>query len=957
MRPFLRSFLTAAIVVCSAVQGQAQFSLGGSPRTFEPQFDQTPIVSVTMPPFDVAAMIAEDDTMNGKGLRPFRFGYNHLVSIDPQNSGSWITLSNGDRIWRLLIQSPDAFSINLGFSYFNLPVDAKMYVFSTDRQTVYGAFTHQNNNADNVFATDLVPGSAIIVEYFEPAHVSGQGGFVINRVTHAYHDVFGVLNSTRGFGDAGNCQFNSVCSLSAGWEEQIRSSVMLVSGGNGFCSGALINNTANDGKPYVLTADHCMDNGVASYVFRFRWESKTCPNPTSAPLPRSTSNPSGYFSYTGAILRASNAGSDFALLEMTGIPGNQFAPNDTVYFSGWNRNNTAASAAYGIHHPSGDIKKFSIANNATISSTYAGASCWRVGTWTSGCTEPGSSGSPLYDENKRIVGQLFGGPSYCGAPTSQLNDYYGKLATSWNGTQSSNRLKDWLDPLNAAPNTLDGFDPLTPQFTIDASPNQVISPAAGSSTCSNTISPEIKIRNAGATALTSLTIVYRANTGAWSNYNWTGNLNYNATANVVLPPIGGYADGNVTLTFKTSSPNAQIDQNTSNDSIQVSFTKLVTRDALPQSISSPAANYQSCVGSINPVFNLKNQGCDPLTSLTVLYRIDNNPNQNYTWTGNLSNGANVNVTLPVINGISAGSHTLTISMSNPNGSADQNTSNDQIVTSFSIVSATNPVAAPQFNGFEGSAFPGQGFSVINPNANNTWIRALNASGFGVSTASTRIDNFTSGAAGSGQSDYLLSPFLNFSNANSQLGMSFNYAYKQKTASNIDSLIVGISTNCGETWNTLWAKGGSSLSTTPGTSSVAFSPTPGQWASQQISLSAYTGQSDILIRFQAKSGGGNNIWLDDINIANNPLSMVENELPEFVLFPNPAENTITLTVKEPLSQATFNIRDIRGRIVQSFRLPENNATSYQIALDQLSNGIYITELQTVKGLFTQKLIIK
>ncbi|MEY4110472.1 MAG: hypothetical protein RLZZ46_827, partial [Bacteroidota bacterium] len=174
-----------------------------------------------MPPFDVAAMIAEDDTMNGKGLRPFRFGYNHLVSIDPQNSGSWITLSNGDRIWRLLIQSPDAFSINLGFSYFNLPVDAKMYVFSTDRQTVYGAFTHQNNNADNVFATDLVPGSAIIVEYFEPAHVSGQGGFVINRVTHAYHDVFGVLNSTRGFGDAGNCQFNSVCSLSAGWEEQI----------------------------------------------------------------------------------------------------------------------------------------------------------------------------------------------------------------------------------------------------------------------------------------------------------------------------------------------------------------------------------------------------------------------------------------------------------------------------------------------------------------------------------------------------------------------------------------------------------------------------------------------------------------------------------------------------------------------------------------------------------------
>jgi hypothetical protein len=537
-----------------------------------------------------------------------------------------------------------------------------------------------------------------------------------------------------------------------------------------------------------------------------------------------------------------------------------------------------------------------------------------------------------------------------------MNDYYGKLSTSWNGTQASTRLKDWLDPLNIAPLTLDGLNPLTPQFSLDATPNLVISPVAASTTCSTSIAPEIRIRNAGSGQLTSLTIQYRVNNGAWNNFNWTGSLNYNGTANVVLPALSGYPDGNVTFTFVTLNPNGQGDQNPGNDTLQVSFTKSISLDAQALNIIAPVANYQSCIGSITPVFSIKNLGCDLLTGLTVQYRYDNNPNQTFNWTGSLANGSSTTITLPAITGIPVGAHTLTIAVSAPNSGTDQNPVNDQITSAFTIVSAGSPVSPPIFNGFEVTGFPGQGFTLLNPNANNTWVRVINVSGYGGSIGCAKLDIFTSGSGSNGQSDFLMTPFMNFSNAGNQTEMSFNYAYKQKSAANLDSLLVAASTNCGETWTTLWSKGGSSLSTAAGTSSVAFTPTPTQWQTALINLGSYAGQSDLLVRFQAKSGGGNNLYLDDINITENALGTEEQEKAGFSLFPNPAESRITIKSAAMMAGGTINIRDTRGRLVQTVQLTQSTPKIFDFELKSMSSGVYFVELQTVNGFFTQKLLI-
>jgi hypothetical protein len=136
------------------------------------------------------------------------------------------------------------------------------------------------------------------------------------------------------------------------------------------------------------------------------------------------------------------------------------------FFAGWNRtlNNNIAGTVYGVHHPSADIKKLSWSILGVSTTTYlqnpvpGNGTHWRVTSWSDGTTtEPGSSGSPLFDPDGRIIGQLHGGYASC---TSITSDWYGKFGVSWTGGgTSATRLSNWLDPINAGATTLNGFDP------------------------------------------------------------------------------------------------------------------------------------------------------------------------------------------------------------------------------------------------------------------------------------------------------------------------------------------------------------------------------------------------------------------------------------------------------------------------------------------------------------------
>ncbi len=438
-----KQLLFVALIIFFAANNFAQISQGGKPFSFNPYNAENlnPVVPTsTMPFVDVAALQAEDLIVDQIKEIPWRFGQNIDVILNPNNSGITEILPNGDKLWRLRIYSQGAQSINLTFDNYRLPPGAKLFLYNDYHSDLIGAFTDFNNQDDRVFATTLIRGDAVTLEYYEPANVAFPGELNINRVTHGYR---GPYEYMKGLNTSGACQINVKCPTGVGWEDPNNSACMLVVGGSGFCSGAMVNNTANNGTPYVLTANHCSTgNDFSSWVFWFKWEAPTCTNPTTSPTHNSVS---------GSTLKARNAGSDFCLVQMNSTPPTSY----NVYYAGWDKSGTPPTSGMSIHHPDGDITKISPCNAMTLS-TYNSATCWKT-LWSGpACTEPGSSGSPVFDQNKRIVGQLYGGPSACGA--SQMWDYYGCFHTSWTGGgTNATRLSNWLDPGNTGATTLNGM--------------------------------------------------------------------------------------------------------------------------------------------------------------------------------------------------------------------------------------------------------------------------------------------------------------------------------------------------------------------------------------------------------------------------------------------------------------------------------------------------------------------
>lgn len=512
---------------------------------------------------DVAALKAEDALNDKTGNSPWRFGYNHATSLNMTNSGSWMTLPNGDRIWRLSIICENALTVNLTLDQVSIPEGNELYVYNPDKSFILGKFKAYHL-FEGTLGTELIPGNTAILEYYIPVRNAGQTASLnVNTVTHGYRTA-GEFQE-KAFGSSGNCNMNVNCTDGAPWVDQRNSTVMLVSGSNGFCTGALINNTMNDGKPYVLTANHCYSN-PASWIFRFNWQATACTNPGGSPT---------FTSLSGATLRARRTPSDMCLVEITGgLVGGTVPAAYNPYFSGWDNSGTIPTSTVCIHHPDGDIKKISFDDNPALISQAMGSSesnaTWTVQWDRNTTTEPGSSGSPLFDQNHRIIGQLWGG----GASCSSLNspDYYGRLANSWNptGSNSTNHLKTWLDPNNAGASVVNGYNPAGgPTTALDAAMSAT--QGVSGTICSGTVTPQVTILNSGTTTLTSATIHYGFDGSTSSTHNWTGSLNQYQSSVVTLP-AATLTSGLHTFKAIVSNPNAAADQNNVNDTTSSTFT-------------------------------------------------------------------------------------------------------------------------------------------------------------------------------------------------------------------------------------------------------------------------------------------------------------------------------------------------------------------------------------------------
>ncbi|MCD4746275.1 MAG: PKD domain-containing protein [Bacteroidales bacterium] len=459
---FFTHLLAGSLILAFSLNINAQISEGGTPQSFLEKNISDNFKTIELQKPDMNKIRLEDEEKLRTGsINPPRMGVAVPVNLDMYNSGTWTEIPDKGRVLRLKFIVEDALALGVYFDNFWLPRGSKLFVYNEDKKHLIGAFTNNNNDESALFSTEFIQGETVTLEYFEPIGITQKAVLKISQLAYAYRDIkFSLFDDDKG--GAWWCMINVACEEGDDWENQINGAArisILKPGGYYWCSGSLINNTSHDRTPYFLTASHCGEGATTSHlnqwVFYFKYQANTCQGTYSS-----------YLTITGASLKAWDhftvAGqiddSDFYLVKLNSTPPVSYDP----YYCGWDRRDIPGDSGVSIHHPAGDIKKISTYHNMISSSMWTGLPThWRL-IWSetangTSIVQGGSSGSPVFNQDKRIIGDLTGGYEY-NSCTNPSPAFYGKFYWSWDKTGNSApyRLKDWLDPTNTGEEYING---------------------------------------------------------------------------------------------------------------------------------------------------------------------------------------------------------------------------------------------------------------------------------------------------------------------------------------------------------------------------------------------------------------------------------------------------------------------------------------------------------------------
>jgi hypothetical protein len=484
-RVLLTPCIVAVLAMMSAVGPEDARARQGPPPTsfLEPLQPLTAVDMVVLPAVDVEALRAEDAATLATGVGgPARFAAPIPVSLSTASNGTWDTLADRSRIWRLRVVSPGAHSLNFECTRFVLPRGATVHFYAEAAVPVQaggmahgpaspgdpardvtagsaaptesawdGPYASADASPGGRFWTAVVPGDDALVELSVPAEAPFEPELVIGQVGHDYRGFADLARAlTAPAGKQGHCNVDVICPQGDPWRDEIRSVGCYSLGGSMICTGVLVNSHDPDHPPYFLTAGHCGVNtsNDESMVVYWNFESPTCGVLGGGSLAQHQS---------GAEWMADYSASDFSLVRLALVP----VPEFNVYYAGWDaREATTPMPTVCIHHPECEEKAISFCGTPLTTTSYLQTSVpgdgthWRLDHWDEGTTEPGSSGGALWDAEHRVIGQLHGGMASCSSITA---DWFGRLAVSWNGGgDPSSRLRDWLDPTSSGELLIDG---------------------------------------------------------------------------------------------------------------------------------------------------------------------------------------------------------------------------------------------------------------------------------------------------------------------------------------------------------------------------------------------------------------------------------------------------------------------------------------------------------------------
>lgn len=482
------------------------FSQGGEivlPKSWTLEIPINPEI-INLPPLNLEQLAAEDAVNDLDKTLPYRYGVSRSIVIDMNAYGLWTDLPEVDgKIWRAAIQSQEALNISVNFGEFYLPEGSRLQLYNDNHSDISTTYTSAQNRSNKQLGSWFIVGDIVWLEYFQPNYVTETPELEISGIIHGYRlgKLNKLLGENKGINDSGDCNYDVNCPIGNDFDvkkDQLKKAVALLNLGNGYlCSASLINNSNNDKTPFLLTSNHCLDYSDPAYwSIRFNWVS---PNPVCA-----TTEASGdiqtNFTISGAEVKANNSLSDFALVKLL----NPIPASWDVVFAGWDRSENNPLFEVGIHHPNGDIMKICRDDSGATKKDANGTKTWLIGGgnhgtgdgWEIGTTESGSSGSPLFNENGRIIGQLYAGEAFCdGVINNKDYDLYGRFGISWDsGVAPEKRLKEWLDPSNSGQLSIETLQNLlnTPDFEQEGDLKIYPNPASNIVTVQNNRYPNLK---------------------------------------------------------------------------------------------------------------------------------------------------------------------------------------------------------------------------------------------------------------------------------------------------------------------------------------------------------------------------------------------------------------------------------------------------------------------------------
>lgn len=364
----------------------------------------------------------------------------------------------------------------------------------------------------------------------------------------------------------------------------------------------------------------------------------------------------------------------------------------------------------------------------------------------------------------------------------------------------------------------------------------------------------------------------------------------------------------------------------------------------------------ACGSSVAPRVSLRSIGTDELTSVDIVYSASNGGGSNtFSWTGQLEQGDIEDVVLPSIN-IPSVDFTLNVTVSMPNGVADENPSNDSQTESLVISDGAN---LPFYEDVESFSvpFPAQGITIVDPDGDDyVWDRRPGASAYGNGVYSAYFNNFQV-INGIGKEDWFILPEMNATGFNSVI-LDYDYAYNY-SPDGVDSLAIYYSLGCTGNWEQRWVSGGAALATAATPSSTLYIPNANtDWVNTSIGINT-DGFDFIRIAFVNISGEGNNLYLDNIGVTGSA-TIVSNtdieELETFNVSPNPSRGTLNVQLGFAASvDYTIRIYDMVGKEINT-RNGSNSVANETFDMTSLANGIYFVSVQSGDKVVTEKVIL-